>query len=52
MANYLIENRIDIEQLHKFQAFGYKFSKSDSTLSKPVFLVLVVGKLLKFELQS
>ena len=38
MANYLIENRIDdIDQLRKFQAFGYEFSKSDSTISKPVF---------------
>ena len=38
MANYLIENRIDdIYQLRKFQAFGYEFSKSDSTISKPVF---------------
>ena len=38
MANYLIENRIDnINQLRKFQAFGYEFSKSDSTISKPVF---------------
>ena len=39
MANYLITNRVEkSEGLTNFEAQGYRFSKSDSTYTKPVFV--------------
>ena len=39
MANYLITNRVEkSEDLTNFEAQGYRFSKSDSTYTKPVFV--------------
>ncbi|HAD21222.1 MAG TPA: hypothetical protein DCF87_03800, partial [Opitutae bacterium] len=38
MANYLITNRINrVDELSKFSAHGYHYSKSDSTTTTPVF---------------
>jgi cytoplasmic iron level regulating protein YaaA (DUF328/UPF0246 family) len=38
MANYLIKNRINrVDELSKFSANGYHYSKGDSTTTTPVF---------------
>ena len=39
MSNWIIKNRItDSNDLKLFNAEGYKFSKSESTETEPVFL--------------
>ena len=38
MANYLISNRVnDPLELEKFNHYGYRYSKGDSSADKPVF---------------
>ena len=39
MARWIIQNKvIDFEKLSEFDLDGYRFSKSESTASMPVFL--------------
>lgn len=39
MAAWILKNRVEeVQQLETFNQDGYKFSKNDSTLEKPVFL--------------
>ena len=38
MANYVVTNRINrVDELSKFSANGYHYSKGDSTTTNPVF---------------
>ena len=39
MARWIIQNKVtDFEKLSEFDLDGYRFSKTESTLAKPVFL--------------